>query len=136
MGATIYAEVRLSLAFPLTFVRRNFVIGEAWRLTKGRFWTLFGAYFVIWLLVMVLMAILVGLAVAPFFSELAQGGNTPEAARLAFQHEMEQFARVDAANVGFALGGALVSGLAIALFGGAVAIAARDLLPDEQGAPA
>jgi hypothetical protein len=136
MGATIYAEVRLSLAFPLTFIRRNFVIGEAWRLTRGRFWTLFGAYFVIWFFVMVLMAIFFGLAVAPLFSELAQNGDTPEAIRLALQHHMERFTRIDAINVAFALGGALLSGLGIALFGGAVATAARDLVPDEQGAGA
>ena len=37
MGAMIYAQVRLSLAFPLTFLRRTFVVGEAWRLSKGRF---------------------------------------------------------------------------------------------------
>jgi hypothetical protein len=136
MGATIYAEVRLSLAFPLTFARRNFVIGEAWQLTRGRFWTLFGAFFVIWLFVMLLMTILLGLAVAPFVSELSQGPNTPEAIRLAFQHQMERFVRIDAANVGLALGGALLSGLGIALFGGAIATAARDLMPEEQGAPA
>lgn len=134
MGASIYVEVRLSLAFPLTFLRRSFVIGEAWRLTKGRFWTLFGAYFVIWLILMVPMVIFFGLAVAPFFSELAQNGSTPEGIQLAVQHHMERFTRIDAINVAFALGAALLSGLGIALFGGAVATAARDLVPDQESA--
>ena len=81
MGAMIYAEVRLSLAFPLTFMRRSFVIGEAWRLTRGRFWTLFGAYFIIGLVYMVLAGILFCFAFGPFFSEVAQGPNSPEAIR-------------------------------------------------------
>jgi hypothetical protein len=127
IGATIYAEVRLSLAFPLTFIRRSFVIGEAWQLTKGRFWTLFGAYFVIGLVQMVLATILFIFAFAPLISELAQGGNTPEAIQLAFQHQMERFVVVDARNVTLWLGATLLSGLGIALFG-AVATAARDLL--------
>jgi hypothetical protein len=134
MGAMIYAEVRLSLAFPLTFIRRAFVVGEAWRLTKGRFWTLFGAYFVIALLYMVLAAILLAFAVSPIFSELSQSGNTPEAVRLAVQHQMERFGQVDIYNVAFWLGGALLGGLAMALFGGAIATAARDLVPDDQAA--
>ena len=40
----IYVEVRISLAGALTVMRGRIIIGEAWRVTKGRFWTLFGAY--------------------------------------------------------------------------------------------
>ena len=131
MGAIIYVEVRFSLAFPLTFLRRSFIVGEAWRLSKGRFWTLFGAYFVIGIVYLALAAVLLIFAVAPFFSELAQSGNTPEAFQLAAQHQMERFVRIDASSVALWLGGALLSGISIALFGGAVATAARDLIPDE-----
>ena len=128
MGATIYFEVRFSLAFPLSFVRRNFVIGEAWRLSKGRFWTLFGAYFVVMLLYMLISAILFGIAAAPLISELAQAPNTPEAIQLAFQHQLERVLALDPVLIGAMVGGALLGGLMIALFGGAVATAARDLL--------
>ena len=48
--------VKLSLSFPLTLLRRRFVIGEAWTLTKGRFWTLFGAYFMIFVIMFVPVA--------------------------------------------------------------------------------
>jgi hypothetical protein len=130
-GAMIYVEVRLSLAFPLTFLRRGFVVGEAWRLSKGRFWTLFGAYFVIALIYMMLSAILVGVAVAPFFSELAQGDGTPEAVRLAAMHLMEGFVTLDARNAGLILGGALLGGFGLALFGGAMATAIRDLVASD-----
>lgn len=127
-GAMIYAEVRLSLAFPLTFLKRSFVVGEAWRLTKGRFWTLFGAYFVIGLVYTLLAVGLIGVAVAPFFLELQQGAGTPEAIQLAAVHFMTSFASLDARNIGLILGVALLGGLTLALFGGAMATAVRDLV--------
>jgi hypothetical protein len=139
--AMIYFEVRLSLVFPLTFFRRSFVVGEGWRLSKGRFWTLFGAYFVIGLIYMVLASVLIGVAVAPFFIEMAQGPNTPEAFQSAAMHLMQGFLVLDARNVGLILGTALLGGLTLALFGGAMATAVRDLLagdpalPDAAGGP-
>jgi hypothetical protein len=128
MAATIYVEVRFSLAFPLTFVRGTFIIGEAWRLSRGRFWTLFGAYFVIMLLYMVLAAILFGVAIAPLVSELSQAPSTPEAVQLALQHQLERFTEPSPYTLGLAAAWALLGGLVIALFGGAAATAARDLL--------
>jgi hypothetical protein len=44
LGA-IYAQVRLSLAGALTVIKGRIVIADAWRATKGQFWTLFSAYF-------------------------------------------------------------------------------------------
>ena len=136
MGAIIYAQVRLSLAFPLTFLRRTFVVGEAWRLSKGRFWTLFGAYFAIALIYMTLASVLIGFALAPFFSEVAASSNSPEAFRLVLQHQAERFTALDATNAGLLLGFALLAGFSIALFGGAIATAARDLVGDEVGGAA
>jgi len=136
IGGTIYVEVRFSLAFPLTFMRRSFVVGEAWRLTKGRFWSLFGAYFAIALVYLVLASVLVAFAVAPFFLEMSQAGNTPGAFQLAVQHQMERFATINAANVGLCLGAVLLCGLTLALFGGAMARAVRDLVPDGEGGTA
>jgi len=49
----IFFYVRFSLAFALTMQRGKIMIGESWNLTKGRFWTLFGAYFVVGLIVTV-----------------------------------------------------------------------------------
>ena len=132
IGAMIYAEVRLSLAFPLTFMRRSFVIVEAWRLTSGRFWTLFGAYLILGLVYMVLAGILFFFVFAPFFSAVAQGPNSPEAIQLAFQNQAALLSTVNATSATLLLGGALLSGLTMALFGGAVATAARDLAPDPQ----
>lgn len=134
MGATIYAQVRLSLAFPLTFLRRTFVVGEAWRLGKGRFWTLFGAYAVLALVNTALAAVVMGFALAPFFSEMAASPNSPEAFRVVLLHQAERFSTLDALNGALLLGFVIVAGLGVALFGGAMATAARDLVGDDEGA--
>lgn len=133
LGAMIYAQVRISLAFPLTFMRRAFVIGEAWRLSKGRFWTLFGAYFVIMILHGLLAGILFFIALAPLFSQLGQAQNSPEAVQLAFQDQFATFSTINPTSVSVLIGVALLSGLGLALFGGAMATAARDLAPDPEG---
>lgn len=53
-GAAIWAEVRLSLTAAYTVLRGRIVVVDAWRATRGRFWTLFGAYAVIAVAAMVL----------------------------------------------------------------------------------
>ncbi|HEY5711679.1 MAG TPA: hypothetical protein VIT38_07275 [Allosphingosinicella sp.] len=131
MGAITYFEVRVSLAFPLTFLRGTFVFADAWRLTKGRFWTLFGAYFVIMLVYMLLASILLGVVVAPFFSALASAGDNQEAMQAAVSQEAANLLTFGPRMIAI-LGGAVVTtGLTIGLFGGAIATAARDLAPDE-----
>jgi hypothetical protein len=49
-----WLAVRLSLVLPATFDRRRLQIGSAWRLTKGRFWPLFGMYVLSFVLVIVI----------------------------------------------------------------------------------
>jgi hypothetical protein len=131
MGGTIYVMVRLSLAFPLTFIRGDLVIGESWRLGRGRFWPLFGAYFVIMIVQQLLAMALLALAFAPVVSEAMQSGGTPEAAQLAFRHQMEHFVSLDPGAIAIIVGFGLLTGFGIALFGGAVATAARDLTGGE-----
>ena len=54
----IWIGVRLSLATPMTFGQRKIAIGEAWRLSRGHFWSLLGTvvlalifYLMIWILI-------------------------------------------------------------------------------------
>lgn len=49
-----FLTVRLSLACPLTFDTGQVDLFGSWRLTKGRFWPLFGAYALCFLLALVL----------------------------------------------------------------------------------
>lgn len=40
--AVIWLQVRLSLTGAMTVLRHKIIIGDAWRATRGHFWTLFG----------------------------------------------------------------------------------------------
>jgi hypothetical protein len=66
---TVWVGVRLSLATPMTFATHRFSIREAWGLTHGRFWPLFGMivlavifYVMVWLLISIIGLAIVGLA--------------------------------------------------------------------------
>ena len=48
--ALIYISVRLSPAYAATIGERRFVIFEAWNMTRGRFWSIFGAYILAFLI--------------------------------------------------------------------------------------
>jgi hypothetical protein len=61
IAVSVWLGVRLSLATPMTFATHSMSIREAWRLTRGHFWPLFGMialavifYFIIWLLITII----------------------------------------------------------------------------------
>ncbi len=60
LGVVIYVAVRLSLVSPATFAAGRIDIRAAWKLTKGRFWPLFGAYILAWVLGVIVALIGVG----------------------------------------------------------------------------
>jgi hypothetical protein len=78
LGLVIWLEVRLSLAFPLTLLRRKIIIGESWRLTRGRFWTLFGGYLVIALIAFALSIVASAVTAGSYWLELMRGGFNPQ----------------------------------------------------------
>ncbi|MFL6859003.1 MAG: hypothetical protein ACJ8EB_14010 [Allosphingosinicella sp.] len=121
-------EVRFALAFPLTLLRGKIIIGEAWRITRGRFWTLFAAFL---LLTVIILAVIVAASLVTtgsFFAELIRDRFDPAGAAAAQRAMMErQFGPVTAMTVlGWILNG-LAGTFALVLFGGAVATAAREL---------
>lgn len=68
-GAMIWIGVRFLLATPMTFGERRITIQQSWRLTRGRFWPLFGMsilalifYVIVWLLFSIIGAAFVALA--------------------------------------------------------------------------
>ncbi len=61
LGVGAFFFVRMSLAAPMTFSERRLAIAPAWRMTRGRFWPLLGAYFLAW--VLALVVVLLGFAI-------------------------------------------------------------------------
>jgi hypothetical protein len=62
--AFIFLAVRFSLASPMTFETRRIDPWAAWRLTRGRFWPLFGTYFMAFALSVVVGILSLAIAVA------------------------------------------------------------------------
>ena len=128
----VFFLVRFSLAFPLTVHRRQFVIGEAWTLSRGRFWSLFGAAFVITLILMVLNIAVSMFTMGSYLFDLMSAAGNPEAAALAMEAQAQSYGQIGPAMILSALGSAVVAGLGVALTGGSVATAAKLLLSDEM----
>lgn len=66
LALMVFVMVRLSLAGPMTFAQGRLRVFESWRLTRGSFWRLLGAYVLAFLLMVVvlLLALIVFAAVA------------------------------------------------------------------------
>jgi len=128
-GFAIFVQIRLSPAVPLTILRRKIVIGEAWALSRGRFWVLFGGYFVLGLIMLVAYLAAATFTMGPYISELAQHGFTPEALQAAGEHQVQrQLGGISLMTViGWIVSG-LVGGLGFAVWGGALAAVADGLL--------
>ncbi len=52
LGTMILAQVRLSISLPLTYLYEQITVDEAWTLSRGHFWSLFGAFLGIALLLL------------------------------------------------------------------------------------
>lgn len=132
-GIVIWLMVRLSLAFPLTLLRGDIVIGESWRLTKGRFWPLFGAYLVIFLVITALGIAASFATTGSYLVDIIQNIQDPAALQGIIEAQMaRQFGQVTAMTVlGWALS-AIAGALTIALGGGAVATAVRGLTAGQE----
>ena len=48
--AWLWIAVRLAPAAATSVARRRFAFFDAWKVTKGRFWSLFGAFFLLWVM--------------------------------------------------------------------------------------
>ncbi len=129
----VWFMVRLSLAYPLTLLRGDIVIGESWRLTRGRFWPLFGAYLVIFLLVTALSLAANFATAGSYLIDMIRNMKDPVALQHVMQEQMNrQFGTITAMTVlGWVLSAA-AGALTLALGGGAMATAARELTGERE----
>jgi hypothetical protein len=132
-AVAIWFEVRVSLMFPLTLTTGNIAIGEGWRLAKGHFWTLFGGYFVIGLILAALWVAVMAVTMGPYLAALSRVGSDPLAVQQAMQAQFAQYASFTPQSILSSVLISLVGGLGLALIGGGIATAARELTVDRDG---
>ena len=118
----------MSLSFPLTLLRGRITISESWRLTRGRFWILFRAYLLLYLLLMILTLGVAAVTLGDYLGAIARNGFTLQSLQAAAQAQLaRQLGPVDAMMIlGWLLAG-FAGALSIALNGGALATAALHL---------
>jgi hypothetical protein len=68
LAAVIYFWTRLSLAGPQTLAEGKLNLFGSWKLTKGRFWPVFGSYFIAAILALVVLVLGLIIASAPTFA--------------------------------------------------------------------
>jgi hypothetical protein len=139
-AGAIFFVVRLASAAPLTILRKRITIGEAWRLTRGHFWTLFGSYAVIAVISFVVMMVILSLQLA-FGSgaERAMLQQMMQPRHSLYQQQLMALQMQQAASFGpgrfiWAVINAIIYGCLIALQGGTVAVATRLLAKVEEPA--
>jgi hypothetical protein len=128
----LWLVVRLSLAFPLTLLRRSLILGEAWRRSKGHFWTLLGGYLVVFVINVVIFLV-IGLVVqGSYFVDLANAGNDPQAIQAVMDAQLSRMSEIGPMLILAAILTAAAGAISIALMGGSTATAARLLVADED----
>lgn len=130
-GLLLYLVIRFSLAFPLTLHRRAFAIGEAWRLSRGHFWTLFGAALVVSLIGFALSTAINMVAMGGYFADIMSAAGDPEAAAKAMERQAAAATSFGTLMILQSIGGSIVAAIWLALSGGSAATAARLLIADE-----
>lgn len=124
LGALAYFGVRLSLAGPATFVEKKLILRPAWAMTRGHFWPLLGAYFLSWVLAIVVT--LLGKAV--FTGVGAALGGSMGAYAAAGMPDFSSMASVfGPAHLGFLATTALLGALQAAITLAPAAVAFRAL---------
>ena len=128
--AFAFIAVRLSLAFPLTILRRKIIVGDAWRLSRGHFWAMLGSFIVVFLIYMIASTVV---------SLITGGGSAmmtmmvdPERLQQATQQRMSGGFSVMMIISWLVTG--IVGAMWVALSAGGLATAAQQLAPDSEEA--
>lgn len=126
---SLWLGTRFSLAGPLTILERKIIIGRSWRMTRGNFWRLLGAY----LVVLVLLAIVYGalsLLRNPGFATMMRPASL-EAQQQLVAAQAQAFS-FSLKNIVIAVVTSVIGGFALALHAGVTAVATAQLV-DRRG---
>jgi hypothetical protein len=124
-GAVVWAMLRLSMAGPMSFSERKFLLFEAWPLTRGQAWPLLGMVLLLGLIIIALEIVVYGVAGVGF---LAFGSQLiPMFQGLADQPPQAWMRALWPFAAGVAVVGSLLAGPAMALIFAPWATAYRDL---------
>lgn len=126
----VWLQVRLAPSVALTMIRERIAIGEAWRLTRGHFWPMFGGFLVLGLMLMLGYLALLLLIVAPFFGEIARGFGPGGMAALQ-QGNVGGLGAFGIVMIVGTIGFAILAGIGIAFWAGGIATATAALLEEE-----
>ncbi len=126
---------RLSLTFPLTLKRRAYAMSEGWALTKGRFWTLFATFLIIFVITVLLSLVNMIATEQEYLSAIARHGFTsPEAEQASMrQYQLLMAGTVNVQIIVNWLLAAVQNAIMCALSAGAAATAVQQLTADEAG---
>ncbi|MGN8001224.1 hypothetical protein [Sphingomonas sp. 22176] len=79
MAGLIFVQVRLSIALPLTYLYETITVDEAWSQSRGHFWSIFGAFAVLALLLAAAGLALLAVFLLPILATLGQTGANLQA---------------------------------------------------------
>ena len=74
LAMLLFVQTRLSIALPLTYLYEAITVDEAWAQSRGHFWSIFGAFAVLALLLLGGLVVLLALFFLPALSLLMQSG--------------------------------------------------------------
>ncbi|EJL36218.1 hypothetical protein PMI01_01064 [Caulobacter sp. AP07] len=124
-GAVVWAMLRLSMAGPMSFSERKFLLFEAWPLTRGQAWPLLGMVLLLALIVIALEMVVYGVAGVGFLA--FSSTLIPMFEGLAKQPPEAWVRALWPLAAGVAVLGSLLAGPAMALIFAPWATAYRDL---------
>lgn len=123
----VFLGVRLALVWPLAVQRRRILIAEAWRLSRGHFWAMFGSALVV-LVILYAASMVVNVLQLGSFGIPGMAATDPEAANRAM---MAQFTTLGPLRIiTIILSGVVGAGYMIAMAAG-LAEALRQLQPED-----
>lgn len=79
MAGLVFVQVRLSIALPLTYLYEVLTVDEAWAQSRGHFWSIFGAFVAIGVLLLLGWGMLLSAFFGSILASLVQTGLHPAA---------------------------------------------------------